>query len=76
MGFAHIPHMSQTGIARAAIMAFACFHYVSGAASGFTTVATIVLMQRHRFTNPTIPGNQIRNLYVIVVMMILVIIKL
>ena len=61
MGFAHVPHMSQTGIGRVATIAFACFHCVSKGAAGLINVATIVLMRRHRFLIPEITANQIRN---------------
>ena len=61
IGFGYVPQMSQTGIASVPTMAFACFEYVLWCAAALLSVATIVLIRRHRFLNPAIPGNQIRN---------------
>ena len=61
IGFGYVPQMSQTGIASVPTMAFACFQYVLWCAAALLSVATIVLIRRHRFLIPAIPGNQIRN---------------
>ena len=53
--------MSQISIASVATMAFVCFHYVLWGAAALIRVATIVLLRRHLFLIPAIPGNQIRN---------------